>query len=64
MIQSDSSANNISELSLRLQTDYGLFTLSTHESEKLKLAAYDAKEYKSLHSLLAFPINCVFSIDE
>ena len=64
MIQSDSSANNISELSLRLQADYGLFKLSTHESQKLKLVIYDAKKYKSLHSLLTFPINCDLEIDE
>ena len=42
----------------------GLFTLGTHESEKLKLAVYDAKKYKSVHSLLAVPINCHLEIDE
>ena len=49
---------------LRLQADYGLFTLSIHESEKLKLAVYDSKKYKGLYSFLIFPINCDLEIDE
>ena len=54
VIQSDSSANNISELSSVCRADYGLFTLSIHESEKLNWQCIDSKKYKGLYSFLIF----------